>query len=82
MAAGVPPDPEGFNEQRAEWAGLALSTFQRVTGTDPESALPDLLADIMHWCDRNTGRDDQPSFSDALSMALSHYEAETEKGGA
>jgi hypothetical protein len=42
------------------------------TGTDQEAALGDLLADLMHWTDRN-GQD----FDAALDRARGHYEAET-----
>src|SRR5690242_411389 len=30
----LPPDPDGKNGSRAEWAGAALSTFMKETGTD------------------------------------------------
>ena len=67
-----PPDPEGMNDSRAEWAGAALSAFMRETGTDEEDALGDLLADLIHWCDRN-----KYDFDAALDRARGHYEAET-----
>ncbi len=35
----LPPDPENMNDSRAEWAGLALSTFMQRTGADQEDAL-------------------------------------------
>lgn len=71
----LPPDPEGMNDRRAAWAASALSVFMHVTGTHPDTALPDMLCDLMHWCDRN-----EWSFDSARCIALSHYEAETEKG--
>jgi hypothetical protein len=70
--ADLPPDPEGKNADRAEWAGSALRHFQCTTGTDYEDALGDLLGDLMHWCDRNNF-----DFEAALERARGHYEAET-----
>jgi hypothetical protein len=67
----LPPDPEGLNNRRADWAQQALEAFQDVTGIDDEYPV-DLLADLMHWCDRN-GCD----FDVALERARYHYEAET-----
>ena len=72
MTDTLPPDPEGLNDNRARWAAAALHCFQRETGTDDEDALPDLLADLMHWCDRNSS-----DFDAALSTARMHYDAET-----
>lgn len=70
--ASLPPDPDGKNEDRAEWAEQALATFMKRTGTDREDALCDLLADLMHWADRNGG-----DFDSQLDRARMHYEAET-----
>ena len=72
MTRKLPPDPDAMNVSRAGWAGAALSTFMRETGTDEEDALGDLLADFMHWCDRNNY-----DFEAALYRAQGHYEAET-----
>ena len=49
----LPPDPEGMNDDRAEYAGAAIRHFQTVTGTDYENVLGDLMGDLMHWADRN-----------------------------
>jgi hypothetical protein len=68
----LPPDPEGMNDSRAEWAGKAIAALQLATGTDDADALGDLLADLMHWADRN-----DYDFEAALSRAQGHYEAET-----
>ncbi len=68
----LPPDPEETNDHRAEWAAAALHEFQRITGTEDEDALGDLLCDLMHWSDRNS-----LDFEAALSRACMHYEAET-----
>lgn len=68
----LPPDPEAMNDSRAAWAGQAIDHFAFTTGTDKEDALSDLLADLMHWCDRQ-----QVSFDRELARAREHYEAET-----
>ncbi len=72
MLPNLPPDREGKNDDRASWAGSALSTFIQVTGTDLEDAMGDLLADLMHWADRHNY-----DFDAALDRARHHYEAET-----
>ena len=69
----LPPDPEEMNDKRADWAASAIDDFGQQTGTDLEDAVSDLLADLMHWCDRN-GQD----FEHELRRARQHYEAETE----
>ena len=68
----LPPDLEGMNGERAEWAAAALRHFQCTTGTEWQDAVSDLLADLMHLCDRE-GFD----FSKKLDRARMHYEAET-----
>lgn len=72
MFKQLPPDPEKMNDERAEWAAASLRHFQCVTGADYDDALADLLADLMHWSDRN-GSD----FDATLSRARMNYEAET-----
>src|ERR1700676_3318566 len=72
MSKKLPSDPEGINDDRAEWAASALRRFQRVTGTDNDDAPADLICDLMHWCDRH-----EHDFDQALSLARMHYEAET-----
>jgi hypothetical protein len=69
----LPPDPDGMNDDRADWAGTALRTFQDLTGADHGDALCDLLCDLMHLCDR----DDLGSFGVQLLRARRHYDAET-----
>lgn len=49
----LPPDAEGMNDVRATWAKQALLQFVINTGTDWADALGDLLADLMHLCDRD-----------------------------
>jgi hypothetical protein len=70
----LPPDLEGMNDSRARWAEIAVAAFIHATGTDREDALPELLCDLMHWCDRN-----EYDFEIALDRARWHYEAETAK---
>ena len=72
MKRTVPADPENLNDDRAAWGAAALATFMQATGTDEEDALADLLADLMHWTDRN-----DYDFDAALDRARFHYEAET-----
>jgi hypothetical protein len=72
----LPPDPEAMNDSRAGWAAAAIGVFRDETGADFEDAVCDLLADLMHWCDRNG-----QSFAAELSRARSHYEAETAPPG-
>ncbi len=49
----IPPDPDGMNDQRAEWADIALKAFLAACPDDEETALPDLLCNLRHWADRN-----------------------------
>lgn len=71
----LPPDPDLQNANRARSAGAALEEFHQLTGTDFEDAVSDLLANLMHWCDR-AGQD----FDQELRRARSHYAAETAAG--
>lgn len=68
----IPADPEGRNDERASWAGVAIAAFRDLTNCDQEDAVSDLMANIMHFCDRNG-----MSFSAELQRARMHYEAET-----
>ena len=68
----LPPDPEGMNAARAAWAGRAVRTFQDATGADDGDVLCDLLADLLHWADRQ-----RYDFEAAILRARDHYEAET-----
>lgn len=69
----LPPDPEGMNDQRAEWAEDCLSHFMGLTNCEREEAPGDLIANIMHWCDRNG-----MEFDSVVTGARMHYEAETQ----
>lgn len=64
------------NSERAQAAAEAIDSHAEYTGndgtdTDPESALRDLLANIRHWCQRES-----IDFDAALTMSLDHFEAE------
>ena len=71
------PAPDPLNASRVRWAAAALEELQRQTGADLGDAVSDLLADLMHWCDR-FGQ----SFPKELHRALSHYEEETDASSA
>ena len=71
----LPPDTDGQNDDRAKWAQHGLRAFQQLVQTDDEDAISDLLADLMHLCDRSD--DGSPSFEDELARARDHYESET-----
>jgi hypothetical protein len=71
----LPPDPDGMNDDRAEWGSRALQAFQIATGSDRFDLLSDLLCDLMHLCDRD---EDLGSFEVQLERAKQHYEAETD----
>lgn len=88
-ARRLPPDPEGMNEDRADWAEDALNTFANEHGETLEPGataaeiaemttqnLADLLADLAHFCDRHN-----VSFSQCLNTAEMHYDAETDSKG-
>ena len=68
----LPQDPDRLNAHRALWAAAALAQFRRQTGADLEDAVSDLLADLMHWCDR-FGQE----LPAELRRACNHYAAET-----
>lgn len=83
--------PAGTNEKprnadRAAWGGRSVAAFAAATGlradlgSDPETVLGDLLADLMHWCDARapSGRLTQfVDFESALKRARDHYGNET-----
>lgn len=71
----LPLDPAYLNADRALWAAIALEAFRRETGADLADAVSDLLADLMHWCDR-FGQ----NFERELQRALEHYAEEAGSG--
>lgn len=72
MTKTIPADPETMNDKRAAWAAFALGSFMERTGTEAGDALPDLLCDLMHWCDRS-----DCDFEAGLTRARMHYQEET-----
>ena len=86
----IPPDAtadEGIsNGERAAWAETALVAFGRQIGAvsssigdkeEPFLIVADLLADLAHWCDRNS-----IELQSAIQYAARHYTTETgSKGG-
>jgi hypothetical protein len=56
-----------------ESAWYACAAFVSQTGTDPDSAVADLLCDLMHLADR-----EGTVFAADLERARMHYEAETQ----
>jgi len=71
--SSLPPDPEGQNADRAEWAHRAILAFESATRTEREDALADLLCDLMHWANVY-GQD----FDRELSRATDSYAEEIE----
>ncbi|KLE32396.1 hypothetical protein AAW00_13220 [Aurantiacibacter luteus] len=70
----VPPDPEGLNDQWATFSLEATRAFQRCSRTDRGAALGDLLAALMHLCDRDPRYGD---FDAELALAHWHYQEST-----
>jgi len=75
-AVEIPPDPDGQNGDRADWAGAAIEEFRGQTGTDEEDAVCDLIADLHHWADRHG-----MNWEDEVKRGDGHYWAETQKEG-
>ena len=71
----LPPDPDNMNDDRADWAEAALQAFIRACRTDREDALPDLLCDLIHLCDRQP---DLGGFDAMVERARRNYDAETQ----
>lgn len=74
-------DERATNDERAAWAEVAPSAFGQRTGMVKEKIgdgedlfliVADLLADIAHWCDRNS-----VDLQSALEYAWRHYQTET-----
>jgi hypothetical protein len=63
------------NGDRAEWAAIAVETYQGETGTDDEDAVADLLCDLMHLSDADHVKG-VLAFDEALRRARFHYDAE------
>ena len=70
----LPPDPEQENHMRAAMANVAIVVFREACGVDKEDAIGDLLASLMHLCDRDH---QLGTFDAGLISAYSHYRWET-----
>lgn len=70
--SSLPADPDQQNNDRAKWAEAAILAFMVETGTDAECAIGDLIADLMHWCDRSN-----VDFEAKLQLARDYYKDET-----
>lgn len=68
----LPPNPDGRNDDRAQWADVALRVFRDQAGTDYGDVAADFLCDLMHWCDRNDF-----DFKKELENGIDMYEEET-----
>lgn len=79
----LPPDPDGQNDDRGQWAQAALDAFMDATGTDEGDALSDLLADFGHWLDRrgkefhDLASGETVTLRSELRRAEMHYREET-----
>ena len=67
---------EPTNADRCKWAMAAVQVFADATGLDVEddgleTAITDLLADLLHLCDKNSLQ-----LSDLMASAERHYTAE------
>jgi hypothetical protein len=67
---------EPTNSDRAAWAEEALIAFCRLTGSNHEDALGDLLCDLMHWADEN-----HLNFDAMLTRAHEHHVFEVLEAG-
>jgi len=67
----ISDDNEPINHDRAGWAQQTLNAFMAITGVDADTALHDLLCDLMHFCRFNT-----VDFSDELEDASVAFERE------
>lgn len=64
----VKRDGEPTNADRAGFVASAIEQYQRVTKTDDEDAVMDMLCDLMHYCDY-TDQD----FEHKLVSAVGHH---------
>ena len=72
----IPPDPDGFNNERADFAAKAVEAFRRATRTDEPEVIRDLLVNLAHLCDRK-GID----LANELRIAGDDYGSETRGEG-
>lgn len=71
--ATIPPNQDGDNDGRAEWAEAAIATYRSITGSERDTAIADFLCNLRHACDRQ-GLD----WDRELRVGMQHYKAETE----
>lgn len=72
----VPPDPEEANDRYAVLAQCAVDAYRRASGSEPDTALPDLLGDLMHLAARREIEIGW-NFEAALNRARLDYREET-----
>lgn len=74
----IPPNPDGQNDDRSAWVQHALHEYARVRpgSAEPRIMLAALLADLMHWCDR-----EGVSFDQHLRLARGTYARDTDGVG-
>lgn len=65
---------EPTNKDRAEWGKQALDAFAVATGSEPETIVCDLLADLMHYCRLNN-----IDFEAELHLGERHFDEEVEE---
>jgi len=71
---------EPTNQSRAWLAQITLQSYMSATKTPPsaqdtETTIGDLLADLQHYCDRES-----IDFDTCIRMATMHHEEEAEEG--
>lgn len=60
-------------ERSADMVDPVMTLYKARGGSDDESLLTDLLADLMHWADAN-----DEDFGAAIGMARKHHDAESD----
>ena len=67
-------DPDNMNSARVHWGYCTVKSFMQLTRADEDTALCDLLADLMHYADAHHGKG---YFADQLERACQHFTEET-----
>jgi hypothetical protein len=73
----LPPDPYGENDKQAARARKLVDVYGGIGNDELETQVQDMLADLMHLCDREPRLGD---FEEQLDSAFRHYEDETHAG--
>jgi hypothetical protein len=63
------------NTDRASFARAALKAYQKVTRTDDDDALADIIADLMHWA-RRTHPENPQYFLEQYQRGRTHFNEE------